>query len=113
MGKDKFILYDGNCSFCKTVVGFIDKRDKKNVFRFNTIQSPEARALLRERKENFVDLNTVYFVDGTDVKKRSKAVFGIFSYLSFPYSLLSIFGILPVRLTDAVYKWIAKNRHRF
>src|SRR5688500_12983451 len=99
--RNRNVLYDGNCNICKEIVLVIDKRDKKNIFTFNTIQSPEARAVLHERNERFIDLNTIYFVDGEQIYKRSRAVFGIFTYLPPPFKTLSVFRFLPLSITDA------------
>jgi predicted DCC family thiol-disulfide oxidoreductase YuxK len=106
------IIYDSNCRFCMAVREFLEKKSKRK-FDFLPVQSPEARIMLRKKGISFIDLQTIFFVDHTSIKTRSKAVFKIFSLLPFPYSLISGFGILPVAFTDYFYKLIAKNRHRF
>jgi predicted DCC family thiol-disulfide oxidoreductase YuxK len=106
------IIYDGNCSFCNCFVNFIAGKDKKNNFRTMPVQTKEARAILRTANEFFIDLQTIYLVNNGKALKRSTAVFNIFKRLPYPYKLLSAFKILPVSLTDAGYKIIARNRHK-
>lgn len=105
------ILYDGVCNFCNAVVNFIAKHDRKKVFRFAPLQTKEARALLREHKETFVSLKTVYLIEGGKVYKRSSAVFRMLKQLPYPWRMLSWFRIFPVKLTDYFYKLIAKHRY--
>ena len=105
------ILYDGVCNFCNAVVNFIVKHDKKKIFRFAPLQSKDARAYLREHKEAFVSLKTVYLIEDGNVYKRSRAVFRMFRQLPYPWKMFSWLRILPVRLTDYFYKLIAKHRY--
>jgi predicted DCC family thiol-disulfide oxidoreductase YuxK len=107
------VLYDGKCNFCNAIVNYIIAKDKKQVFSFAPLQSKEARKLLREHNEAFASLKTVYLVENGNVYKRSKAVFYIFRTLGYPYALLSWFRFLPVFITDAAYKFVAKNRYRW
>lgn len=105
------ILFDGLCNFCNASVKFIIKYDKKKVFNFLALQTQEARMLLRDRKENFVNLKTIYLIDNNRVYKRSRAIFKIFQQLPYPWKILSIFSILPSNITDFFYKIIAANRY--
>lgn len=105
------VLYDGHCNFCVGVVDFLQKKDKQNTFEYLPLQKKEARALLKQKGIDFASLKTIYFVDGEKVHKRSKAIFSIFQKLPMPWRFLSGFRILPVFLTDAVYKLIAKYRY--
>ena len=109
--ENPVILYDGLCNFCNAVVNFIVKRDKKKVFRFAPLQSKDARALLREHNEAFVNLKTVYLIENGNVYKRSAAVLRMFRQLSYPWRLFSFLRILPVAFTDFFYKIIAKYRY--
>ena len=44
--KDKIIIFDGVCNLCNGAVTFIIKRDRKNLFKFATLQSEIAEELL-------------------------------------------------------------------
>lgn len=105
------ILYDGVCNFCNAIVNFIAKHDKRKLFRFAPLQTKEARSLLREHREAFVSLKTVYLIEGGEVYKRSAAVFRMMKQLPYPWRIFSWLRVLPVRLTDYFYKLIARYRY--
>ena len=44
------ILFDGECSFCNFWVKFVVKRDKKDLFRFASLQSDVGKKLLTRLK---------------------------------------------------------------
>jgi len=106
------IIFDGNCNFCKSIIEWLQQKDTKKNFDYLTIQSPEARQELRKYGIVFIDLQTVFLLDGKKVLTRSKAIFRIFSTLEWPYKAFAFLGFLPVFFTDFVYRQIAKNRHR-
>ena len=112
MPISNYILFDSKCKFCSNLVAYcISKRDKENIVSI-AIQNKDARQILRKLNVSFIDLNTIYFVEGEKVYKRSVAIFQISKYLKFPLNTFFIFSFLPIQLTDFIYKWIAKNRYR-
>lgn len=111
--KHPVVLYDGKCNFCNAIVNFVIRNDREKKFRFAPIQSREARKMLRDHNEAFASLQTVYYVNNNEVSKRSRAVFSIFNELGYPYKIFSWFSVLPLFITDSVYKFIAKNRYKW
>ena len=112
MSISNYILYDSKCKFCSSIVTYcISKRREENIIAI-AIQNKDARLILRKLSVSFIDLNTIYFVEGEKVYKRSVAIFQISKYLKFPLNTFFIFSFLPKQLTDFIYKWIAKNRYR-
>lgn len=111
MNTNKYILYDAKCSFCSKIVRYV--LIKSNVFTAIPVQNKEARSVLRMHNITFIDLNTIYFIDNKFVYTKSRAIFNIIRYTSFPLKVLFIFSFLPKRLTDKVYLFVAKNRHIF
>ena len=108
---EMYVLYDEKCKFCTKFSNWISK--KNTAVNILPIRSPEAKALLRDRGESFIDLQTVYFVQGRAVFKRSAAVFEVFSHLGQPWKLMSFLGYLPRGFTDYFYKLFAKYRYAF
>ena len=112
--KDKnIILYDGYCKLCNFSLQFILKRDKKKVFRYYTIQSKEADHLLSMRftVDNIPD-SVILLTDG-QLYTKSEAFFKILPHLGRGYNLIIVFKIIPRRLRDKIYDWIASNRYRW
>ncbi len=96
------------CSFCTQIVDFIIKKDKRKLLHAIPVQSKDARALLKLHNEVFISLQTIYFIDGTHVLKKSSAIFKILSYLPPPVKYFHLFTFLPRQLTDLFYNMIAK-----
>lgn len=78
-----------------------------------SVRESEAKLLLRNLGIKFIDLQTIYFIDGQNIFVRSRAIFGICSYLSYPWKLLLVFKYLPVNTADFFYKLFAKFRYFF
>jgi len=107
------ILYDDACNMCKASVEFLRKRDKHQRLQFLALNSVDARKELKNVGVPFMQKNTVYFIHKNEAYIKSTAVLKALSLLPLPYSILSIFTIVPRFIRDAVYNWIAKNRYRF
>jgi predicted DCC family thiol-disulfide oxidoreductase YuxK len=110
--SQQFILYDGMCNFCNTIVNFVKKNDKRDIFLFLPIQTKDARKLLRAANEIFINLKTVYLVDDQTCYKKSRAIFKIFAMLPYPWKSISWFRFLPLFFTDFIYGQIARHRYK-
>lgn len=111
--NDIVILYDGYCKLCNFSLQFIMKRDKQDAFQYYPLQSNEAKDLVSKK---FSDVNfpdSVILIDGGVVYTKSEAFFRILPHLGSGYKLLLVFKILPLRFTDNIYDWIAKNRYKW
>lgn len=108
----KYILYDGKCNFCTRTTQWLLRYDKQNVITALAVQMPDARTILRQSGVQFVNLNTIYFIDNGQVYTKSVAAFRILSYLSRPVYYLSYLRILPTWFTNFGYDVVAKYRHK-
>ncbi|TWP29135.1 thiol-disulfide oxidoreductase DCC family protein [Apibacter muscae] len=114
MMNSYIVFFDGICNLCNSWVKFIIKYDKKNRFKFASLQSEMGQNFLKERNlssHSFDSIilyqpNSAYFL-------KSDAVLQIFKLLGFPFSILSIFYIFPSFIRDKLYSLIAKNRYKF
>jgi predicted DCC family thiol-disulfide oxidoreductase YuxK len=104
------ILFDGFCNLCNGTVDFLLKRDHKKQFRFAPLQSETGKLLIRkfEIPSNtdsviLIKLNRIYF--------ESDAALEIAGMLPFPWKLGVIFKIVPKKIRNGLYRWIAKNRY--
>ncbi len=120
------ILYDGHCALCSGAVQSILRLDDEGVFRFAPLQSidsgkleQDAPALAAFAKTQLdaaaVDpskLDSIIVVDQHGTYQKSTAFFRIMRLLGWPYRTLTIFSLLPLRLRDGMYDWVARNRYR-
>ena len=90
---------------------WILEHEKSPVIYFSALQSPFAQHFLNE-KGVIPDMSTVYFYSEGKLYTESAAAFQLSLFLRSPYRALRFFRILPCSLTNLVYRWIAKRRHR-
>ena len=113
--KNKHIvLFDGVCNFCNDSVRFIIKRDKKDLYRFASLQSELGKSLTKSRgiDTNAVD-SIILIQPGEAYYLKSDAALNIAKNLNGFYSALSIFLYLPSGFRDFLYDLIAKNRYKW
>ncbi len=111
------LLYDGTCGFCAESVQFVLKRDRKGTLRFAPIDSAYGRAVI-ERHPELKDVDSVLWVAPADertaerVFTHSAAAMRVASYLGGGWRLLQLARIVPAPVRDAIYRLVAKHRHR-
>ncbi|WP_299779577.1 thiol-disulfide oxidoreductase DCC family protein [uncultured Formosa sp.] len=112
--KEKLVLFDGVCNLCDHSVQFIIKHDKKNIFRFTTLQGKTASPIIESFKIDTEKTDSIllYTSDKT-LYTKSSAALRIALQLSFPINLLALFLIVPKCIRDRVYDYIAKNRYQW
>ena len=104
------LLYDDQCKFCCSIARWAKAQNA--AIEVWSVRSSESKVLLKSHGINFIDLQTVYFVEGA-VHVRSRAAFQLLRHTRIPWRWLSLFRSLPLPLTDLCYNFIAKNRYRW
>ncbi len=109
----KVILFDGVCNLCNGLVNWIIDRDKKNVFRFSSLQSNFGLETIKKLNpaDNYMD--TVVYLDGEKTYTESTAILRIFKDLGGLYKLLFTFIIVPSFLRNFIYRIVARNRYKW
>lgn len=107
------VLFDGVCNLCNGAVNMLIDRDKKNVFRFASLQSTYGQQVVAKHHLQGEYLNTILLVEGDKVYERSTAVLRVFKHLGGLYRLLYFFIVVPVFIRNAVYNFVARNRYRW
>lgn len=113
MSSHPVILFDGVCNLCNASVNFVIDRDPDAVFRFGALQSVEGKKLLRDAGVNDTWLDSIVLIDHGHLYTASDAALRIASRMPFPWPAMRIFRIVPRKIRDAVYNWIARNRYRW
>lgn len=110
----KIILFDGVCNLCNSTINFIIQRDKKDIFRYASLQSEIGRKLIAERNIDTNKLDSILLIDPkVAYYYKSTAALQIAKQLSGLYPLLSVFLIFPAFFRDWIYDTIAKNRYKW
>jgi predicted DCC family thiol-disulfide oxidoreductase YuxK len=108
------LLYDGVCGLCNRIVQFVLKHDRRARFRFASLQSGYAAAILQRHGIDSDDLDTVYYVAPDQAPAaRSDAVIAILRELGgFWKTIAAAIRILPKWLRDRGYNVVARHRYR-
>jgi predicted DCC family thiol-disulfide oxidoreductase YuxK len=113
------ILYDGVCGLCNRFVQFVLKRDRKDHFRFASLQSNFARAVLERHGLNPDVLDTVYLVfdcgqPSERLLSRNDAATEVLKELGGFWRFWALLlDSLPKEFRDWRYALVARNRYRF
>jgi predicted DCC family thiol-disulfide oxidoreductase YuxK len=112
------LLYDGVCGLCNRLVQFILRRDRDAIFRFASLQSPLAAAILTRHGASHGALDTVYIVinynePNESLLPRSDAAVFVLKELGGIYRpVAAVFQRIPRTLRDWIYNVIARNRYQ-
>jgi predicted DCC family thiol-disulfide oxidoreductase YuxK len=112
------LLYDGACALCNRFNRFVRARDRRGAFRFAPLQAPWVKEFLRERGRRAEALDTVYVVRrperagaAPELLTRARAVLFVLGELGGPWAWARCLRVLPERLLDRGYDFVARRRH--
>lgn len=112
MSGREVIVFDGACVLCSAGARFVLRHDRRARFDLVPMQTEEGEALFRRFGVDSADPETVILVrDGTALRD-SEALLAIAAGLGWPWRLAVAARILPRRVRDRAYRWIARNRYR-
>ncbi len=106
------VLYDGLCGLCNSTVLLLLKIDRRRALTFAPLQGETAKriSLPPQTSETII-----YVLDSNSgssrIFLRSDAIVEILHTIGGVWELAVIFRIVPRRIRDAVYEWIARNRY--
>jgi len=110
----KIVLFDGVCNLCDASVQYIIKYDNKDSFRFVSLQSELGQKILKHIGINPIHTDSIVMYEpGISYYYKSTAALHIAKELSGIFTFAIVFQILPTRLRDFVYDYVAKNRYRW
>jgi predicted DCC family thiol-disulfide oxidoreductase YuxK len=92
-------------------VQFILKRDRKERFRFASLQGESGQALLAAHRISKEHFDSFILQEGNTIHLRSTAALRVAKYLGGIWSLLYAFIIVPRFIRDAVYDYISRHRY--
>lgn len=110
----KIILFDGVCNLCNRSIQFIIRRDTKDEFRFATLQGEIGKSLIKDRNIDTSQVDSIVLIE-PDIAyyTKSTAALQIGSKLKGYRSISSLLILIPSKLRDIVYDFIARNRYKW
>lgn len=112
-GGESIVLIDGECHLCQHITRYLIEHDQKRVYSFATLQSPAGQRLLQKGGLKTDNWDSFVLYDNGRYYMNSGAALRVFRGLGGWRSMLYAFIAVPAPLRDAIYRWVAKNRHRF
>tara|TARA_R110001583_G_scaffold135293_1_gene287056 strand:- start:195 stop:596 length:402 start_codon:yes stop_codon:yes gene_type:complete len=110
----KIILFDGVCNLCNRSVQFVIKHDKKDEFRFATLQGEIGKQLVRERHIDTDTVDSIILIEpGIAYYTKSTAALKIGASFGGAWKLLNVLNLIPSSLSDIVYDFVARNRYKW
>jgi len=111
--KHPVILFDGVCNLCSGAVQFVIKRDRKNIFKFASLQSVVGQAILKKFNLPANTFNSFILYDAGKIYTRSTGALLVAKQLSGGWPILSVFIVIPSFIRNAFYDLIAQNRYKW
>ncbi len=108
--KKYIILFDGECNFCSFWVRYVIKKDRKDLFRFATLQS-EIGHLYHNKYNIDYSLDTVVLIEDDRAYIKSTAALRILKLLGGLKTLFYGFIIVPAFVRNGIYNVVAKYRY--
>jgi predicted DCC family thiol-disulfide oxidoreductase YuxK len=106
------IVFDAKCLLCDRSVRFLLRHDKRQVFKFASIQGKAGQALLARAGLRADGLETMLLAEGAQLWRHSGAILRILGALGWPWKLAWIAWLVPAPLRDTLYRAIARRRYR-
>jgi len=104
------ILFDGVCALCTGWAKFVLRHDKKARYRLLTAQSELGYELYVHYGLDPKNYETNILIEDGIAWFRSEGSVRMFEGLGFPWSMIRVVRVLPLRVRDALYNAVAKRR---
>ncbi|MBD0776439.1 thiol-disulfide oxidoreductase DCC family protein [Maribacter sp. ANRC-HE7] len=110
----KIVLFDGVCNLCNRSIQFIIRHDKKDEFRFATLQGDLGKQLVKERHIDTETVDSIILIEpGVAYYTKSTAALKIGISFGGAWKMLTVLELIPSSLSDIVYDFIARNRYQW
>jgi predicted DCC family thiol-disulfide oxidoreductase YuxK len=107
------VIFDGLCALCSGSAAFVLRHDKAGVFRMLAAQSDLGQAIYAHYGVDPADYESMILIEDGVAWFKSEAAIRIAQGLGFPWSLAALCRVVPHRLRDSLYAWVARNRLRW
>ena len=116
MQKKKYnnpiVLFDGVCNLCNGSISYIIKYDKKNIFKFASLQSDIGQSITAEYGFKIPDpIHSIILIYDGQLFQKSEAVLLIGKLLGRYRLLIKLVSGISRFISDKVYDFIANHRY--
>ena len=97
---------------CNNFVKNLIKLDKKEIFKFSSTNGVTAKKIFEKSTDQLEKIDSVAFYN-KNIYVKSEAIIYIIYELGGIYKLSLLFRILPKKILNILYDYIASNRNRW
>lgn len=107
------IVFDGVCVLCSRWVDFILRHDIAGRFQLAAMQGSHGRNLLARHGLSPNDPASLLLVQDNRGYTDTDAIIRVLQALGAGWRLLgTLLKLVPPRIRDSLYRWLARNRYR-
>ena len=106
------VLYDGICGLCYNSVKWLIRHDREKILNFASLHSEYSRKMMLGLGLE-IPSDTIVFFDGNEVYYKSDAVIKILTKLKGIYTATGFFMIIPGKVRNVLYDWVARKRYKW
>lgn len=110
---DPIVLFDGVCALCVGSLPWLVRMDRRDRLRFGTLQSAAGTELLERCGLDGDYDESMVVVEGDRAYTESDAIVRLAWLLGFPWALGSVASVVPGRLRDRAYRFLAEHRYEW
>ncbi len=111
--QDALYVYDGECLLCSRFVRFLIKRDPNGALKLATAQSELGRSVFRAEGLDPDLMETAILKVGDRTWTNLDLFTEGLAMCGWPWRLARVLHILPLGVSNWLYRRIANNRKRF
>ena len=109
--SNPILFFDGVCGLCNSVVDWVLRNDRRGIVLFSPLQGETAQQRLPDGDRERLD--TVVFIEGDRITRRSTAIVRLLSHLGGVWTVLAwLLWLIPWPLRDVGYRAVSKLRYR-
>lgn len=112
------VFFDGVCVMCNGTMRFLLERDRRDRLRFASLQSDFAGVALAGYQKDARELSNMFVIADYGLASqrllaRSAAAFHLAGEIGGVWTAARALSVLPRRLVDRVYDFVADHRYRW
>ncbi len=105
------VFFDGVCAMCNGFVQFVLQESLQPVLYFSPLQGQTAKEKLPT--ELTTNMDSIVLLDNNQTYIQSDAILRIYRYMGGMWGLSVIFYIVPSKIRNYIYDFIAKHRYQW
>jgi len=105
------VLFDGECDICNSAARFLKKHDRTKSIKFISRNSDFRSRLLESLPSIVQEADSIIVLQDARFYIKSAAIIHLARFLKWPWNMVTVTRILPLKLSDRLYDLFARKRY--